>query len=85
MRSTPQLPLTTPEADPEKFVRRRKAPQGSTSTAEPCISVNFHHPLLETPISASHSPIIPYVGVSRSLKFGSVPVDSPPPGIGLKG
>jgi hypothetical protein len=64
MRSTPQLPLATPEADPEKIIRKGKALREGTSTAEPGISNNFHYPPTETPISASHSPVIPVVGVS---------------------
>jgi hypothetical protein len=62
-RSTPQLPLATPEADPEKIVRKGKAPREGTSAAKPGIFDNFHCPPLETPIVASHSPIIPFVGV----------------------
>jgi hypothetical protein len=84
-RSTPQLPLATPEADPEKIVRKGKAPREGTSTVEPGISDDFHCPPLETPISSSHSPIIPSVGVSQSLKFGSVPVEFSPPGLDLEG
>jgi hypothetical protein len=84
-RSTPQLPLATPEADPEKIVRKGKALREGTSTVEPGISDNFHCPSLETPISASHSPVIPSVGVSRTLNFGSVPVEFSPPGLGLEG
>jgi hypothetical protein len=84
-RSTPQLPLVTPEADPKQIIRKGKASQEGTSTAEPGISNDFHGPSLETPISASHSPVIPSVGVSRSLKFGSVPVEFSPPILGLEG
>jgi hypothetical protein len=62
-----------------------KDPSGRYFTAEPGISDDFHHPPIETPIFASHSPVIPSVGVSRSLKFGSVPVDFSPPGLGLEG
>jgi hypothetical protein len=85
MRYTPQLPLATPEADPEKIVRNGKALREGNSTIEPGISDNFHCPSLETPILASHSPVIPSVGVSRTLNFGSVPVDFSTPGLGLEG
>jgi hypothetical protein len=85
MRSTPQLPLATPEADPEKFIRKGKAPREGASAAEPGISDDFHGPFLETPFTASHSPVIPSVGVSRTLNFGSVPVEFSPPGLGLEG
>jgi hypothetical protein len=79
MRSIPQLPLVTPEADLEKIIRKRKIPQEGASAAAPDISGNFHNPSLETSVSASHSSVIPSVGVSRSLKFGSVLVDLSPP------
>jgi hypothetical protein len=85
MRSNPQLPLETPKADPEKIVRKGRAPREGNSTAEPGISNDFHFHPIETQISASHFPIIPSIGVSRSLKFGSVPVDFSPPGFGLEG
>jgi hypothetical protein len=85
MRSTPQLPLATPEADPEKIIRKGKAFRESTSTVEPGISDDFHYPVIRTPISASHSTVIPSVGVSRTLNFGSVPVEFSPPGFGLEG
>jgi hypothetical protein len=49
------------------------------------ISGNFHNPSLKTPVAASHSPIIPSVGVSRNLNFGSFPVDFSPPSLGLEG
>jgi hypothetical protein len=64
-RSTPQLPLATPEVDPEKIVRKGKALREGTSTVEPGISDDFHYPPIETPIYASHFPIIPSVGVSE--------------------
>jgi hypothetical protein len=85
MRSTPQLPLATPEADPEKIIRKGKALREGDSTAEPGISDDFHDPSLEAPISAPRSPIIPSVGVSRTLNFGSVPVEFSPHGLGLEG
>jgi hypothetical protein len=84
-RSTPQLPLATPEADPEKIIRKGKAPREGTSTAVLGDSGNFHNPSLKTPVAASHSPIIPSVGVSRNLNFGSFPVDFSPPSLGLEG
>ena len=49
-RSTPQLPLATPEADLEKIVRKGKAPREGNSTVEPSISDDFHYPI-GTPIS----------------------------------
>jgi hypothetical protein len=84
-RSTPQFPLTTPEADPEKLIRKGKALREGASTVEPGISDSSHCPLFETPISASQFPIRPLVGVSHFLNFGSVPVEFSPPGLGLEG
>jgi hypothetical protein len=85
MRSTPQLPLATPEAGPEKIIRKGKTSQEGTSAVVPGISGIFYSLSLENLVSSSHSPVIPYVGVSRSLKFGSVPVDFFPPGLSLVG
>jgi hypothetical protein len=84
-RSTPQLPLATPEADPEKIIRKGKTSQEGTSTVVPGDSGNLHNPSLKTPVVASNSPIIPSVGVSRILNFGSFPVDFSPPSLGLEG
>ena len=64
MKSTPQLPLATPKVDPEKIIRKGKTLQEGTSAIEPGIFDNLHCPSLENPISASHSPVIPSVGVS---------------------
>jgi hypothetical protein len=83
-RSTPQLPLVTTEADPEKIIRKGKAPRERASATKPGISDDFHYPI-GTPTSASHSSFIPSVGVSRTLNFGSVPVEFSPPGLGLEG
>jgi hypothetical protein len=35
MRSHPQLPLATPETDPEVFLRKGKAPKEEASIFEP--------------------------------------------------
>jgi hypothetical protein len=84
-RSTLQLPLATPEADPEKIIRKGKAHREGASTIEPSISGNFPSPSLETPLIASHFPTIPYARVSITLNFGSVPVEISPPGLGSEG
>jgi hypothetical protein len=47
------LPLATPEAEPEKIIRKGKAFGGGTSTAKPGISDDFHCPI-GTPTPASH-------------------------------
>jgi hypothetical protein len=83
-RSTPQLPLATPEADPEKIIRKGKAFHEGTSTIELGISDDFHYPI-GTPISIFQPSLIPSIGFSRTLNFGSVPVEFSPPGLGLEG
>jgi hypothetical protein len=77
-RSTPQLPLATPEADPENIIRKGKTPQEGISTVVSGDSDNLHDSFFKTPVVASNSPIIPSVGVSRSLNFGSFPVEFSP-------
>jgi hypothetical protein len=83
-RSTPQLPLATPKADPRKIIRKGKALHEGASTTEPCFSDDFHY-LIGTPISSFHPFVIPYVGVSRNLNFGSFSIGFSPPGLGLEG
>jgi hypothetical protein len=83
-RSTPQLPLATPKADPKKIIRNGKALHEGNSTAKPGISDDFHYPI-KTPIFSFHPSVIPYVGVSQTLNFGSVHVYFSPPGLGLEG
>jgi hypothetical protein len=79
-RSTPQLPLVPPEADPEKIIRKGKSSEGSTSTAKPGISGDFHD-FIETPNPSFCPVLVPTVEVSRSLNFGIVPTGFSPPGL----
>jgi hypothetical protein len=79
------LPLATPEVDPERIFRKGKPPREGIYAAKLGISDDFHCPPLENPISASHSPIRLSIGVTRSLKFGSVLVEFSPPGMDLEG
>ena len=81
-RSHPQLPLATPEADLEVIIRKGKSSEGETSTAKPG---NLPSPSLETPFSSSQLPSRPFSEVSCFLNLGSVPVEFPPPGLGLEG
>jgi hypothetical protein len=80
--SHPQLPLATPEVDPEVIIRKGKASEGETSTAEPG---NLPSPSIGTPFSSSQLPSRPFSEVSRFLNFGSVPVEFSPSGLGLEG
>jgi hypothetical protein len=84
-RSTPQLHLATPEVDPEKIIKKGKTSQEGASTAVPGDFGNLHNHSLKTPVVASNSPIIPSVGVSRILNFGSFPVDFSPLSHALEG
>jgi hypothetical protein len=81
-RSHPQLPLATPEANPEATLRRGKASEGEISIAEPG---NPLSPSVETPFSSPQLPNRPFSEVSRFLNFGSVPAEFSPPGPGLEG
>jgi hypothetical protein len=83
-RSTPQLPLATPEADPEKIIRKGKALHEGTSTVELGVSDDFHYPI-ETPISIFQHFFIPSFGVSLTSNFGSVPIEFSSLGIVLEG
>jgi hypothetical protein len=64
MRSTPQLALAKPKADPEKIIRRRKISQERISSPQLGISDDFHHPSIETPILSSHYRVILSTGFS---------------------
>jgi hypothetical protein len=82
MRSYPQLPLATPEVDLEVIIRKGKASQGESSTAEPS---NLPPPSIETPFSYSQLPSKPVSKVSHFLNFGSVPAEFSPPSLALEG
>jgi hypothetical protein len=85
MSSNPQLPLVTPEADPEKIIRKGKTPQEGIVTVVAGDSGKLHDPYLKNPVDASNSLVIPSVGVSRNLNFGSFPVDFSPHSLRLEG
>jgi len=77
-RSTPQLLLATTEADPEKIIKKGKTSQEGLSAVVPGDSGNLQTSSFETPVVASNSPVIPSVGVSKSLNFGSFLVEFSP-------
>jgi hypothetical protein len=77
-RSHPQLPLATPEENPEVIIRKGKSAQGESSASQPGISPP---PSVKTPFSCSHFPSRPVSEVSRFLNFGSVPAEFSPPGL----
>jgi hypothetical protein len=81
-RSHPQLPLATPETDPEVVLRKGKASEEEASTAEPG---NPPSPSVGTPFSPPQFLNRPLSEVSHFLNFGSVPAEFSPPGLGLEG
>jgi hypothetical protein len=84
MRSTPQLPLKTPEANPENIIKKGNTSQG-ISAVVPDDSGNLHDSSFKTPIVVFNSPFIPSVGVSRSLNFEIFHVELPPSSVHLEG
>jgi hypothetical protein len=75
MRSTPHLPLETPEADPEKIIKKGKSSQEGFSAVVPGTSGHFHDSTFKTPVAISNSPLLPSVEVSRNLDFENFPVE----------
>jgi hypothetical protein len=78
------LPLAPPGADPKKIIRKGNSFEGGTSTAKPGISDDFQD-FIETPTPSFRPVVLPFVEVSRSLNFGSVPTGFSPPGLELVG
>jgi hypothetical protein len=78
MRSTPQLPLTTPEVEPENIIDKGKTSREHLSAVVPGDSGNLHDSSLKTPVVVCNFPFIPYVGVSRSLYFEIFPDEFSP-------
>jgi hypothetical protein len=74
-RSTPHLPLETPEADPEKILKKGKASQEGFSATIPGTSGHSHDSTFKTPVAISNPPILPSTEVSRSLDFENFPVE----------
>jgi hypothetical protein len=84
-KSTPQLPLETPEFDPEKIINKGKASQEGLSDVVLGDYGNLHDSYFKTPVVVSNSPFIPSVGFSRSLYFEIFPARLPPSRIHLEG
>ena len=81
-RSHPQLPLATPETDPEAVLRKGKASEEEVSITKPS---NPPYPSVGAPFSPPQLFDRPVSAVSRFLNFGSVPVEFSSPGLGLEG
>jgi hypothetical protein len=74
MRSTPHLPLATPETDPEKIIKKGKSSQEGFSAAALGTSSHLPDSTFKTPAVVSNSPFLPTVEVSRNLDFENFPV-----------
>jgi hypothetical protein len=83
-KSTPQLSLAPLEADLENIMRNGKSSEGGTSTAKPGIFYDFHD-FIKTPTPSFCHVLLPSIGVSHSLNFGSVPAGFSPLGLDLVG
>jgi hypothetical protein len=81
-RSHPQLPLATPETDPEAVLRKGKASEEEASITEPG---NPPYPSVGAPFSPPQLFDRHVSTVSRFLNFGSVPIEFPSPGMGPEG
>jgi hypothetical protein len=81
-RSHPQLPLATPETDPEVVLKKGNASEEEASAAEPGDPPS---PSVGTPFSLPRFLNRPFSEVSRFLNFGSVPAEFSPLGLGLEG
>jgi len=81
-RSHPQLPLATPETDPEVVLRKGKASEGESSTAKPG---NLPSPSVGTLFAPPQFRNRPLSEVSRFLNFGTIAAEFSPPGLGLEG
>ena len=81
-RSHPQLPLATPETDPEAVLRKGKASEEEASITE---LGNPPYPSVGAPFSPPQIFHRPVSAVSRFLNFGSVPVEFSPPGLAPEG
>jgi hypothetical protein len=76
-RSHPQLPLATPETNPEVALRKGRASEEEASITEPG---NPPYPSVGAPFSPPQIFDRPTSVISRFLNFGSVHVEFSPPG-----
>jgi hypothetical protein len=75
IRSTPHLPLATPEADPEKIIKKGKASQEEFLATITGTSGHLHNSTFKTPVAISDPPLLPSSKVYRSLDFENFPVE----------
>jgi hypothetical protein len=81
-RSHPQLPLDTPETNPEAVLRKGKASKEEASITR---LGNPPYPSVGAPFCPPQFPDRPVSAVSHFLNFGSVPVEFSSPGMGTEG
>jgi hypothetical protein len=74
-RSTPQLPLGTHEADPEKLMKKGKYSQESFFAAASGAFGQLPDSILNTPVVISSIPPLPSTKVSNNLDFQNFPVE----------
>jgi hypothetical protein len=74
-RSTPHLPLETPEADPKNILKKGKASQEGFSSPIPGTYGHSYDSTFKTPVAISNLPILPSTEVSISLDFEIFPVE----------
>jgi hypothetical protein len=79
------LPLATLESDLENIIKKGKTSQEGLSTDVPGDCGNLHDSSFKTLVVASNYPIIPSIGVSISLNFGSFRIELPPSSLHLEG
>jgi hypothetical protein len=75
MRSTLQLPLATPEADPEKLIKKGKASQEIFVVVALGTYGHSSDSTFKTLVAISNPPILPSIEVSKSLDFENFPVE----------
>jgi hypothetical protein len=75
MRSTPHLPLATPEADPKKIIKKGKSSQEGFSTVVPGTTSYFPNSTFKRPVVVSSAPLLPSVEISRNLNLEDFPVE----------
>jgi hypothetical protein len=75
MRSTPHLPLATPEVDPEKIIKKGKYSQEGFLVVVPGTTGHFPDSTFKTPVTVSSTPLLPSVKISRNLNLEYFPLE----------
>jgi hypothetical protein len=74
-RSSPHIPMETPEDYPENILKKGKASQEVFSATIPGTSGHSYDSTFKTPVAIYNPPILPSVEVSRSLDFENFPIE----------